>query len=66
MIACDPKYLHQPVYPNMTNAGGNMADDVYLVAVDVAGADGNVADQEKEVLKKIANRLGVDPSKFEF
>lgn len=47
-------------------AGGSMADDVYLVAVDVAGADGNVADQEKEVLKKIANRLGVDPSKFEF
>lgn len=43
-----------------------MAEDVYLVAVDVSLADGEVEPQEADVLKKIANRLGVDPSRFEF
>lgn len=46
--------------------GPRMAEDVYLVAVDVSLADGEVEPQEAEVLKKIANRLGVDPSRFEF
>lgn len=46
--------------------GLQMAEDVYLIAVDIANADGNLEDHEKEVLKKMASRMGVDPSKFEF
>ncbi|MFG1465223.1 TerB family tellurite resistance protein [Xanthobacter sp. DSM 24535] len=46
--------------------GGQMAEDVYLVAVDVANADGEVEPQEAEILKKIASRLNVDTSKFDF
>ncbi|MBB5765936.1 tellurite resistance protein [Methylorubrum rhodesianum] len=45
---------------------GSMAEDVYLVALDVAHADGQVEPEEDVVLKKIATRLGVDISKFEF
>jgi tellurite resistance protein len=29
-------------------------------------ADGSVSPEEKTVLEKLARRLGVDPSKFEF
>ena len=43
-----------------------VCEDVYLVAADIAGADGSVGPEETGVLKKIADRLGVDPSKFEF
>lgn len=43
-----------------------MAEDVYLLAVDIANADGEVEPQEDVVLKKIAARLNVDPTKFEF
>lgn len=43
-----------------------MGEDVYLVALDVASADGEVEPQEDVVLKKIAARLGVDVSKFDF
>lgn len=46
--------------------GPQMAEDVYLVALDVAGADGEVEPAEEAVLKKIAARLGVDTAKFEF
>lgn len=46
--------------------GAQMAEDVYLIAVDIALADGEIEPQEKDVLAKIANRLGVDPAKFEF
>lgn len=46
--------------------GSQMAEDVYLVAVDIAAADGEVEPEEEAVLKKLANRLGVDPSRFEF
>lgn len=46
--------------------GAQMAEDVYLVAVDIANADGEVEPQEQDVLKKLAGRLGVDPSRFEF
>lgn len=46
--------------------GAQMAEDVYLVCVDVANADGQVEPEEEVVLKKIAARLGVDPSKFDF
>lgn len=46
--------------------GAQMAEDVYLIAVDIALADGEIEPAEKDVLAKIANRLGVDPSKFEF
>ena len=43
-----------------------MAEDVYLVALDIAMADGSIGDDEKRVLATIAKRLNVDPAKFEF
>jgi tellurite resistance protein len=45
-----------------------MAEDVYLVAVDVASANHNnkPGDDETRVLEKIATLLHVDPSKFAF
>lgn len=43
-----------------------MAEDIYLVAADIAAADGNVGEDEKAVLAKIAKRIGVDVSRFEF
>lgn len=48
--------------------GTQMADDVYLVAVDVASSNSHhsVGEDEQRVLDKLANRLHVDPSKFEF
>lgn len=46
--------------------GAQMAEDVYLIAVDIANSDGEVEPQEAEVLKKIAARLGIDTSKFDF
>lgn len=48
--------------------GKQMAEDVYLVAVDCASANSRheVGEQEQGVLNKLAKRLGVDPSKFEF
>lgn len=46
--------------------GAQMAEDAYLIAVDIANADGEVEPQEDAVLKKIAARLGVDAAKFDF
>lgn len=46
--------------------GAQMSEDVYLIAVDVSAADGEVEPEEKVALEKIAKRLGVDPAKFEF
>ncbi|OCC05229.1 hypothetical protein BA190_10015 [Labrys sp. WJW] len=46
--------------------GAQMAEDVYLLAQDIANADGEVEPEEDVVLKKIASRLGVDTSKFDF
>lgn len=46
--------------------GASMAEDVYLFATDISAADGEAEEAEVIVLKKIAGRLGVDPSKFEF
>lgn len=46
--------------------GQQMAEDAYLIAQDIAFSDGELEPAEEQVLKKIANRLGVDPSKFEF
>lgn len=43
-----------------------MVEDVYLVALDIAHSDGELEDAEKAVLSKIASRLGVDESKFDF
>jgi tellurite resistance protein len=43
-----------------------MAEDVYLIALDIANADGEVEPAEDAVLKKIAARLGIDASKFDF
>lgn len=48
--------------------GSQMAEDVYLVAVDVASSNSHhtVGEDEQKVLDKIAKRLSVDPSKFDF
>lgn len=46
--------------------GAKMAEDVYLIAVDIANADGEVEPQEKVVLDKLSARLGVDVTKFDF
>lgn len=46
--------------------GAQMGEDVYLVAFDVAYADGEIETAEQTTLDKLARRLGVDPSKFEF
>ncbi|WP_439398465.1 tellurite resistance TerB family protein [Bradyrhizobium sp. PMVTL-01] len=46
--------------------GTQMAEDVYLVATDIANADGSVSDEEKAIMEKIARRLNVDPKKFDF
>lgn len=46
--------------------GRQMAEDIYLIAKDIAESDGEVEPQEAVVLKKIADRLGVDASNFEF
>lgn len=43
-----------------------MCEDVYLIASDIAMADGELEEEEKVVLQKIAKRLNVDPSKFDF
>lgn len=46
--------------------GMQMAEDVYMIALDIAGSDGEIEPQEDAVLKKIAARLGIDTSKFDF
>lgn len=46
--------------------GAQMGEDVYLVALDVANSDGELEPEEEATLKKIASRLGVDASKFDF
>ena len=46
--------------------GAQMAEDVYLIAKDIAMADGEIEPEEDVVLKKIASRLGVDPANFDF
>ena len=43
-----------------------MCEDAYLVALDIAYADGELEPAEEGVLKKIASRLNVDASKFDF
>jgi len=43
-----------------------MCEDAYLVALDIANADGDLEPAEEAVLKKIAARLNIDASKFEF
>lgn len=43
-----------------------MCEDVYLIAADIAMADGELEPAEAEVLKKIAKRLNIDTAKFEF
>lgn len=46
--------------------GQQMAEDAYLIALDIANADGELEPAEEAVLKKLAARLGVDASKFDF
>lgn len=40
-------------------------EDIYLIGLDVAYADGSVSPEEKVALDKAAGRLGVDPRKFD-
>lgn len=42
-----------------------MAEVVYLTALDVSESDGEMEPEEKEVLKKIADRLHIDQKKYE-
>lgn len=44
---------------NNTSGTGQMKEDVYWIAVDVASADGNVSPEEATILTKLASRLGV-------
>lgn len=46
--------------------GAQMAEDAYMIALDIAHSDGELEPAEQEVLKKLATRLNVDASKFEF
>ena len=46
--------------------GKRMCEDIYLAAVDIANADGEVEPQEKAVLEKIAKVLDVNPADFQF
>lgn len=48
--------------------GREMADDVFLMGVDVASSNSHnaVGEDEQKVLDKLAKRLGVDPTKFDF
>ena len=43
---------------------GDMAETVYLTALDVSESDGEIEPQEKEVLAKIAERLKIDTKKY--
>lgn len=46
--------------------GQQMAEDAYLVAQDIALSDGELEPAEEAVLAKIATRLNIDTSKFDF
>ena len=43
-----------------------MSEDAYLVAVDIANADGKVGPEEETMLAKIASRLGVNAKDLDF
>ena len=43
-----------------------MCEDIYLIGVDVANADGEMEEAESKMLVKIAELLGVNPSDFTF
>lgn len=44
---------------------GEMAETVFVTALDVSEADGEMEPQERDVLRKIAGLLRVDPRKFD-
>lgn len=55
------------LYKEIDDIGGKDFADreiTYLIALDVAHADGEVGDKEKKTLDQIATRLKVDPSKY--
>ena len=51
---------------NRPDGGKEMSQDVYLMALDIANADGSIGPEEQKMLEKIAGRLGVNPKDFEF
>lgn len=46
--------------------GANYAKQVYLIAKDVAGADGSIGEREQKALDILAGILGVNPQDFAF
>jgi tellurite resistance protein len=46
--------------------GAEYAKQVYLMAKDVANADGSIGDREQKALDTLAQILGVNPSDFAF
>lgn len=49
---------------DVANKDIQLREDVFLAALDVAAADGDIAIKEKEALVKVAQRLGVDANKL--
>lgn len=45
--------------------GQQAAEDVYMVCMDIAAADGSIGEEEKAVMTKIAGWLTIDTSKFD-
>lgn len=54
------------LYKEIEDIAGDaeMGETVYLTALDVSEPDGEIEPQEKDVLKKIAGLLKVNPDKF--
>ncbi len=46
-------------------SSADMAEIAYVTAVEVAGAEGGIDANEQKVLNKIAEKLGIDPRKYD-
>lgn len=57
--------LRREIQEAVGRAGGvTVSEDIFLVAADVAMADGSIGDAEKKELAEIAKTVGIDPSKY--
>jgi len=57
--------LRREIEEAVSRAGGvAVSEDIFLVAADVAMADGDIGDAEKKELAQIAKVVGIDPSKY--
>ncbi|EFO33575.1 TerB [Roseibium sp. TrichSKD4] len=43
----------------------DMAETVYLTALDISESDGQIEPEEKAVLEKIAAKLGLNPANYD-